>query len=412
MRIATVCALIAGASAAVPALAQDSLDEKVARTLADNRWSFAIEDGWPTGPGGEWILGNASEARFTLLGESHMTAETPVFVDALLRGLQPAGYNTYIVECGPVATEIVTRSIEDDGIGATEQLLIDNAFGIAFLDQREEMWAAARAMEMGYDVWGVDQEFIGAPRLLLRELVSLAQYDASRELAQSMLDRARAGFAHFAQTGDQSQAFITSATDDDYDALAASFEDEDGVAIEAIGQLRASAAVYRAYGEGRYFDNNSTRIDLMKRNFMAHIDENDLSPIGDWKAVFKAGTYHMGKGHTPMHVLDLGNFAHELAIASGSESFHIMVGATGKVGADGEVAYWLAAGPQFAPFYDQVDENGPVVFDLRPLRAVLTQAGKKSQELQDLQDMVLRFDAYVLYPVFNPSDALVPLPGR
>jgi len=409
MRTSTIIAIAGALCAGATAVAD--LDADIRAALEASHKPLTIHEAALDGPGAEWLLDEAAGAKFTLLGESHLTAETPVFTGALLHELADDGYAVYITETGPETTRLLVDTIRSGGLDAAETMLAANPFSIAFLDQREEMRAVRDALDLGYRVWGVDQEFMGSARGLLARLVAIAPDDDARAVAQTMLDRANEGFAKFASAGDQSGAFLVSATSDDFDALAEAFEGSPE-AQDIIEQLRASRAVYGAYNERRYYDNNATRIALMKQNLLRQIERAGWSPLNMPKAVFKAGTFHMGKGHTPMHVLDLGNFANELAIAAGSESFHILVTATGKVGPDGEFNTWKGQAPHLAPLYDLVEGDQPVVVDLRPLRAILTQSGDKTGAQEDLQELVLAFDAAVVLPKFTQADALYPMPGR
>ncbi|MFG0273853.1 MAG: hypothetical protein ACF8QF_02220 [Phycisphaerales bacterium] len=401
---------IAACALCCSAAATADLNADVRAAVDANTRPLTVAEASLAGAGGAWLLAEAAASKFVMLGESHLNAETPAFTRALLYELAGDGFGVYVTETGPETTRLLVDSIESGGLDAAEALLSRNPFSIAFLDHREELRVVADGLDLGYRVWGVDQEFIGSPRGLLARLVAIAPNDDARALAQAALDRALAGFARFAQAGDQSQAFMVTTNDAELDALGEAFTGV-GEAKDIIEQLRASAAVYRAYNEQRYYDNNSTRIDLMKRNLLQHIERTGWTPLDMPKAVFKAGTYHMGKGHTPVHVLDLGNFAHEVAIASGERSFHIVILAAASTNAAGETRAWADSAPHLVPLFEQV-AGDPVAIDLRPLRAVLTQSGNKTAAHEDLQRLALAFDAAVIFPMFTPADGLYSMPGR
>lgn len=390
---------------------QPPIDSLVHATLEAHRRPFDVASGALTGPGGEWLLERAGAARFTLIGESHLNAETPAFTAALLRGLRPRGYSTYVTETGPESTRLLVETLRRGGFDAGEAWMADLPFSIAFLDQREELRTVVDALEMGYDIWGVDQEFIGSPRLLLRRLVAIAPNEGARAVAQAMLDRAVEGFQHFLADGDQSAAFMVTATGEDLDALAGAFAGAGDEADRILAQLRASHGVYHAYFEGRYYDNNATRVDLIRRNLLAHMERAGESPLSDRRALIKAGSIHAGRGRTPMRVFDIGALAAELAFTNGLESFHVNVLTTGSVDAAGAPRSWREQSPELVPLMDLTPETGPVVFDLRPLRALLSDRGGKSEALEELQDIALRFDAMVMYPRFHRADAITPMPG-
>jgi hypothetical protein len=153
-------------------------------------------------------------------------------------------------------------------------------------------------------------------------------------------------------------------------------------------------------------------VELIKKNFIEHVQPAANGPLCDRRAVIKMGSVHAGRGRSPMHVYDIGNFAAELAFACGSDSFHVLVLATGSVQEDGTFASWRDRAPHLAPVFDLALDDQAVVFDLSRLRPLLTQHAAKSRELEDLQEVVLRYDALVLYPQFHPSSAIVAAPGR
>jgi hypothetical protein len=392
---------------APPASAAQEVD--VGSVLEATRRPLVVDAEGLRGAGGEWLTERAAAAHFTLIGESHLNAETPRLTEALLAALRPSGYSAYVVESGPESTRLLMEAVAEGGLAGGESVLEPFPFGIAFLDQREELRTAAEALATGYEVWGVDQEFMGSPRLLLQRLGELSD-DGHRPQIRSMFDREVAAFESFVQTGDQSGAFLLTASREELDALDEAFPDPESEGARIVRQLRASSEIYRAFVEQRYYDNNAGRVELIKRNFLEHMQRAGDDPLSDRRAVIKAGSVHAGRGRTPMHVYDIGNFAAELAFARGGDSFHVLVLATGSVQADGTFSGWRERSPYLVPAFDLVPEDGPVVFDLSPLRPLLTQRGNLSPELQELQEIALRYDALVLYPRFHPSTPIVAVP--
>ncbi len=120
-------------------------------------------------------------------------------------------------------------------------------------------------------------------------------------------------------------------------------------------------------------ENNATRVELIKRNFLRQLQGPD-GQLPERRALIKMGSVHAGRGRTPMHVYDIGNFAAELAFAQGGESFHVLVLAAGAVHADGTFHSWRERLPHLAP--------------------------------------ALRYDALAVYPRFHPSRPIVTPPGQ
>jgi uncharacterized protein YukE len=392
-------------SVGVP-LARAEFADDLRAAVASHRRPFSIDNGSLNGSGGDWLLERARKARFTLLGEQHHNVETPQLTGALLKGLKAAGYSTYVLESGPVTMRLVVDAVRDGGLSAAETLLTEFPFSVAFLDVPDELRVARDALAMGYAVWGIDQEFIGAAPLLLHRLAELAKSDASRELARSMFDRARDATERFKAAGDYSALFMISATTEDFERLASSFADEASEAGDIIDQLRRSAAAYRAHYQGRSYDNNAARADLMKRNLLDHMRRAGETVLSQRKVLFKAGATHMGRGRNPQHAYDVGNFAAELAVATGAESFHIWV-LDAASAEDGVVSDDSQALPIFA-----LPAKGPAVFDLAPLRPLVIQNPDLPDQYETLRERMLRYDALVVFPRLHPTNRILPMPTR
>jgi hypothetical protein len=346
-----------------------------------------------------------------LIGEEHLTAETPLFTGELLKALRPAGYSTYATETGPESTRLLMEAVADGGVAAGEALLTRFPLSLVFLDRREELRVAAEAQALGYDVWGIDQEFMDSPRLLLHRLTELTADRATRELVQRMLEPEIASADQVIATGERmTNAFLATAASEEFDALEASFPDQETEAGRIVQQLRASAEIYQLFFDGRRYDNNATRVDLIKRNYLAHLHRAGETALSDRKAVIKMGNVHAGRGRTPVWQYDIGNFASELAIARNGESFHVMVLAAGRIGPDGAFDSFRPVYPYLALIIESVPEDQAVVLDLKPLRSVLTQLADQTSALRQLEDVALRYDALVVLPAFHRSTAIVPVP--
>lgn len=381
--------------------------EQVTRVLADHRYPLTLGADGLGGAGGAWLLERARAARATAIGERHFDAEVPQLVGALLSALRPDGYDTFVVEAGPESTRLVVEALDAGGVAAGSALLARHPSAVAFLDRHEELRLVADARGMGYAVWGVDQEYLGSPRLLLERLAQLTADPAARARLAGWLEDERRAFARFVEAGDPTGLFLLATSEGALDALGGADLDTGSEAARIARQFRASAAIYRAFLEQRLYDNNATRAALLKRNYLEYAARRGDAPSAP-RALIKLGSNHAGRGRTPMYVHDLGNLVAELAFAAGGDSFHVMVEAVEAIGPDGAVARSHERLPSLAPAFDLVGDR-PAAFDLAPLRPLLTQRGGKSAELDALQDVALRYDALVLFPRVHPSRPIEPV---
>lgn len=395
------------AGSGLPLVAQADGTDRVSAAVRDGALAFEHGPDGFAGPGAEFLVGAASGAEFVLLGESHGNRQTPWLTGELLRALQPAGFTAYATETGPVSTRTLASLAASDGTDGVVAWLRREPFSVAFMNWREEIGAVTAAVEAGYEVWGLDQEFMGCARHLLGRLVELAENDAARELAQGWREKALVGFQHFAKTGgDSSKAFLSVARGPDYAALGAAFPTGEGA--EIVAELAATAQIYGLYHQGKGYENNAARIALMKR----HLGDRLRAKPGA-KVLFRFGSGHMARGFSPFDQLDLGNHCAERAIARGGESLHVYVFARGSRNADGTPrSDYTEASPWLAPVFDATpEEDGKgVVIDLRKLRPLVLRGRKPSEPRTELQRLVLAYDVIVMFDHFDASTELMPGP--
>src|SRR6266508_3897766 len=65
---------------------------RLLEALQGNRLPLTMSDG-PAGRGWDWLVQQARDARFTLIGEEHGVAETAQFSAALFKALRGSGYS-------------------------------------------------------------------------------------------------------------------------------------------------------------------------------------------------------------------------------------------------------------------------------------------------------------------------------
>lgn len=273
----------------------------------------------------------------------------------------------------------------------------------AFLNNKEEAELFAHAVDNEYECWGIDQEFIGAPRLILRALVQRAKTKQARELAATALKQAWDGFKHYAQTGSRDKAFMSLASAELWNELQAAFP-FGSAEYEMIEHLRVSQHIYRLHLRGEHYKNNSQRISFMKRIFS---DQLQSSP--DSRVLIKLGSAHAGRGYSPFDQLDVGNHAAEMAIARGGKSLHLLVLAKKSYDAEGNATDQTTAESPLHHFVQPDDNSEAKLIHLTKLRPILAISNAKTAH-PDLHDIVFRYDFLLTLPEFHPSESLVPMP--
>src|SRR3989454_7879835 len=83
--------------------------------LQGNRLPLTMTGG-PAGPGWDWLVQQARDARFTLIGEEHGVAETAQLAGALFNTLRGSGYSRMAIELSPIIAQDIEAAGRRDGL--------------------------------------------------------------------------------------------------------------------------------------------------------------------------------------------------------------------------------------------------------------------------------------------------------
>jgi len=398
--------------------AQDSL---LRQALQNHQFEFQLNEGVLTGNGAEWLSETAAASQFMLIGEDHGIAELPQFTAALYQRIQPAGYRYFATETGPFSAAFLQK------IGQRESFIRDYRdtlakypWAIPFYTMQEEV-NMLRAILRGKDteepiIWGLDQEFIGSPRLFFPTLLKHAADEAGRKTLQEYADRAMTGFQETIKSRNPSSIFFSSATSGDFEKMRAALDDDPG-ANRLLDELEQSWYIYHLYFTGKGYDSNRLRAEMMKRHFWSYYQqartENNLP-----KVVFKFGANHVYRGANGLNVFDIGNFVSELASQEGTASCHLyVIGKRGFQNAYTPFADESAKQQAYDPekYLDRIDVRTVLeltgdeqwsLFDLRPLRSMLFKGELKDLD-PALEKVIWSYDAFVVIPETHASQEIL-----
>ena len=154
------------AVASLALFAENRAEAELEEAIKTNRYPLKVGEKELSGPGTEFVVQQGGEAAFFLIGEVHGTRETAWLTNHLLERLRPAGYAAYALETGPITTSLLIQELRTKGQDAVAKLLTDYPMTSAFLNFREELDVVGSAVKQGYQVWGIDQEFMGSAVLI------------------------------------------------------------------------------------------------------------------------------------------------------------------------------------------------------------------------------------------------------
>jgi len=391
-------------------------------TLRTNRYQLSTVDGHLSGAGVPVLRGAMEQAQFVLVGEDHGIAQIPEFVGGLCEILAPQGFHTLAIEAGPLAAGELQRSLANRSTARTRVIDFERKFpnAIAFYDMREENDLISRCAQAAgtrpLRLWGIDQEFLGAPKLILTRILETHPGPKATEVTQRLLNenaRADAEAADHPISADKE--FIIATRDEDLGNLKRLLQTEGNQLSQSlIEALIESHEIYKLNVAGSGYESNRQRALLMKALFERQYREAERVDPGPPKVLFKFGLYHMYRGFNPLNSLEIGNHIAELAEGRGMKSVHIMI-----VAARGSqlafTAYRQPYQPRdfnqiegddaslsfLKPMVENLTGSGWTLFDLRELRKDIRSIGSG-----ELRRVILGFDLLVVIPESKPSTQL------
>ena len=283
--------------------------------------TMQLVDGDLVGAGADLLRAKMPTSQFVMIGEEHGFADSPEIALALSRAARPLGINHLVLEIGPSTDEIVTASLRAGGEEELAALLAGRPLAVPFVNLAEDARLADYFIDQSNaiedPIWGVDQEFIGAPLIFLERLLELASSPEAAAAVRSWLDKERQAFA----SGELGSIMLMNAKTDDFAELAGMFVNSSEARVLIRG-LEESAKIYRLYNSGANYGSNATRVALMRRQFLAAYR---ASPEPAPRAVFKLGANHVALGSGTLNTFDLGSLTEGIAAANGLDVLRILI---------------------------------------------------------------------------------------
>ncbi len=241
--------------------------------LSKNRYQLTIENGRLSGTGLPVLKSALDDAQFVMVGEDHGIAQIPAFYAGLCELVGPTSFHTVAIETGPLVARELEQWVQQ-GDGRKQLLAFEKRFpeSVAFYNWSEEYdllsHCAGTTTGGQFHLWGLDQELMGAPRLLLARILERHPGPDAAKEAQRLLqknDEARAAAANSGNPGDM---FMFSTSDEELNRFRDLLRREaNTTTIALIDALIESREIYQKNMDGRGFESNRQRALLMKKTF-------------------------------------------------------------------------------------------------------------------------------------------------
>jgi len=385
-----------------PAQQQTTPQTRLLDALKRNRLALTMSDG-PAGRGWDWLVQQARDAHFTLIGEEHGVAETAQLSAALFKALRGSGYTRLAIELSPIIAQDIETAARRNGLqGILDFYARPDTWSPMYLREEAQFLASVidAAPRNERVLWGLDREILSDRYLISR-------------LEPKVPSRARESFARLKEASANAWAggapFIFSQNPDPavVSAVRSAWPNPDRDTDMILRTLEESLAINAAARTGTAWASSDRRAQWMRNGFAERL-RAEQKRGSQPKVMMKFGYNHMIRGENYVSIFDLGSMPDEVAALGGSRAFHIIV-----LPGPGSRQAVLGAGRSFnSVSSDEFDEfragdqrltrvlsnataTGHEVIDLRALRPLAVR-GLESWN-SDVVRTILGYDAAVIW---------------
>lgn len=401
--------------AAAPA--QPSLAERLTQRAAENRRRIRLADGVFSGEGWDLLTSEAGRAHAVLIGEEHGIAENPKMVAALIAAARGDGPAVLGLEVSPFMAVELDRAARD-GVDGLRRMYADPTRMAAFYSMREEaeMLAAVRAAAPGDApaFWGLDYD-VAADRFAIRTLKAMEKPAAATAALDALEAASTESWARYAETHGPQFIFNFAGDPALVRAVREAWPQAPADASWMLEVMEETLEINRLFVAGRGQASNQRRADLNKRNLLRHWSAARAAHGRAPKAFYKFGASHMVRGLSTTESFDLGTMIPELAAVEGGSTFSMMVlpGKGAATAVFDPSAMTFRQGPPSTGYgagldllIDQAFDSDFTLFDLRPLRPLLSGGARSASQDRELVRTIHGFDTLLVMAGSTPSGNL------
>jgi len=375
--------------------------------LRKNRLPLTMGDR-PAGRGWDWLVREAKDARFTLIGEEHGVAETAQLSAALFTALRGSGYSRMAIEISPIIAQDIESAGRRNGVQGILDLFATPGTWHPMYQREEAQFLAAvidDAPRGERVLWGFDRE-IFSDRYLISRLEARVPRRA-REPFVRLKEASTGSWARREKDPNAGPPFLFAEDPAVVSAVRAAWPSPDRESDMILRTLEESLAINAVARSGTAWDSSERRAQWMRGNLAARLRE-ERARGSTPKVMIKTGYNHAIRGANYVNIFDLGAMTDEVAALDGQRAFHILVlpgpGSRQAVMGPGrsfvavssdEFDEFKAGDQRLTRVLSNVDATGHEVIDLRALRP-LAMRGLESWN-SDVVRTIHGYDAAVIW---------------
>lgn len=383
--------------------------------LATKTTTFTLTEKGLNGPGAQLIEQAIRQSQFTILGESHGSAQISNFTKAIVPYLAASDYQHFACEIGPHSARKLTH-LSTPPNRTLKQLTAFNqkyAFTeiddvpLPFFESHEDAAFLSSIKQQQMDIWGLDQEYYSALFFLFDELLNLAvdkpnfaEIETQKETAAK---RSKKLLIEEEKSEQGDQVFAKILAEPTVQGFFGVFQEEDSLALQIIKDLKISWDIYNRYLGGV---SHQDRLNYIRSNFLREYQQAaklEAQP----KVFVKVGALHAPKN--PIGGPDIGSLLQEMAEENGTQSTHLTIMSRYQKEKE-QVTDFLETNPQrygrYALFLAAAKPDHGLVIDLRAIRNDLANGQlkyPKNANLMYLKTIIENFDLQIILPTDYPA---------
>ena len=373
--------------------AQSELD-----CVKENTYYFEINKLNIVGEGADVLKKSIEESQFFVLGEEHFSAKVSEFTNAIIPILANENYKYFVAEIGSNSANIISDIIKNDASLYEFNSKTYNLVGevpVPFFDGKEDEVFLKNALDRGFELWGIDQEYLTSQVFLIDEIYKLSNnktelYHSYHSAKDFIIEETKKYWDKFTN-----YKLFTKLLDS---PIVWQFfkktESTNSKVQKIISDLKNSWEVYRLREVKNFYSSAHKRINMLKNNFIDYYSKTlkvDTLP----KAIIKIGGVHAAKGRSTDNIFDIGNFLMELANLNGQKSTSILVFPSEVIG-DGESKNNIDKEDEI--FIRPLINKAKGRWVLIDLKKIEEYSWKNKVEYKSLKDYMRRFDYLILTP--------------
>jgi hypothetical protein len=390
----------------------------LAEALVSARYTLTVGANGFSGAGARVLANAIDQAQFVAIGEDHLTREIPLFTAHVCDQMSRHGLDAIALEIGTEAARFAQSTLgRPNRVELMEALQRKYPDSIAFVSDKQENdlleHCFESAKQSGFQVWGLDQEFVGAAGWLIQTMIDSGSGPKTTAALETMQKDERACAADATRSGELTRLYLFTSTDEQIAVARAAIE-TDGTpgTLRLFNLLAQSRTLYQQHRVD-FRASNGARARLLKQNLLRRYIAAATNSNSPPRVLLKFGDTHLYKGFNELHELNLGNLLPELSAAvGGAGSLHILV-----LGVSGVHAMYGGYGQSFAhagfvmdqdkqytwltPAVKAANQGSWTLYDLRQLRF-----DRVAELDRDWERVVYGYDLLVLIPQITPADLL------